>query len=224
VTTERTQVLDMMAKEPKPRARGRGNAIGKPRIAAVAEGSTAMGPVETETYRRDWRAAYQYRRHVEKIAGERAQDLILAKLEKDAVAAAEKALRAAGGTKGKTAKSGFAAIREAARRHEEEDFDHAPASSGNRKTLAPVVAATVAARLMFARLSEENEVDVLDHVARHFQEATLVFARDESPLRPAVHGELQRLGQRSQPLYVALDAETRAGRRRRRDPRRRTGC
>ena len=76
-----------------------------------------MGPVETgATYRRDWRAAYKYRRHVEKIAEERAQDLILAKLEKDAVAAAEKALREAGGTKRKTAKNGFAALREGARR------------------------------------------------------------------------------------------------------------
>src|SRR5258708_16569846 len=54
---------------------------------------------------------------------------------------------------------------------------------------------------------KENGVDVLDHVARHFQEATLVFERDESPLRPVVHGDLQRLGPRSHPLYVSFDPQ-----------------
>jgi SMODS-associated and fused to various effectors sensor domain/ATPase family associated with various cellular activities (AAA) len=127
---------------------------GGPSYQSVRSG---MGPVETETYRRDWRAAYKYRRHVEKIAEERAQDLILAKLEKDAIAAAEKALREAGEAKRKTAKNGVAALREAARRQQvDEDFDSVPALSSYRKAPPPVAAASVAARLMFARLFDAS--------------------------------------------------------------------
>lgn len=140
----------MMPRDPVPPFPKGVNSQSPSRADAVDAKIGVMGPVEAETYSKDWRAAYQFRRHTEKVAAARAQDLILAKLEKDTVAAAEKALRDAGGApKRKTGKTGFAALREAARR--QQDLDDDDTSSHDWKSAVPV-AASVAARLMFARL------------------------------------------------------------------------
>lgn len=158
MTTEHSSMLSMMAERPGrgTGAREKENTVSaKSRNARVEAESADMGPLETDAYKNDWRAAYRYRRHLEKIAAERAQDLILQKLEKDAIAAAEQAMREAGRKNPKAAKSGFAGLREAAWRSDE-DESYSVRALPDGKFPTPITAGRIAARLMFMRLFDSQ--------------------------------------------------------------------
>jgi ATP-dependent Zn protease len=153
--TKHVSVLTMMAHPPSG-ARG-----GAPNIGAD-EGNSAehvnavsrpMGPLEAEVYKKEWRAACRYRAHAEKAAAEREHDLMIKRLELDAIAAAEKAMRDAGGKRRDGKKQGFASLREASQPNEEAGDEERPVRAAkNAATPPPVTAGCVAARLIFARL------------------------------------------------------------------------
>lgn len=160
MTSKHSSMLGMMAERPErgTRTRNKGSIVDvKLQNAPVVVESTGLGPLETATYKNDWRTAYRYRRQLENIAAERAQDLILKKLEKDAIAAAEKAMRGNGRNKSKTAKSGFAGLREAAWRADgEEGGSYSVRRLPGGTVHLPVTAGRVAARLLFARLFDSR--------------------------------------------------------------------
>lgn len=141
---------------PEPGARS-----GAPKVAVnqgdagepVAAVSGTMGPLEAEAYKKEWRAACRYRAHLEKAAAERKHDLLIKQLELDAIAAADKAMRDAGGKRRDGMKHGLASLREASRPDEEDEDEERPVRAAkNAAAPPPVTAGRVAARLMFARL------------------------------------------------------------------------
>jgi len=121
-----------------------------------------MGPLELAAYKADWRASMRYRRHVADVAAAREHELLVRRLEEEALVAAEKAMRAAG--KKSAGRSGGlrVAVGVSASKQEqnEEDEDAEQFSLAVRRRPPPpshpVTAARVAARLMFARLFDSR--------------------------------------------------------------------
>jgi len=122
----------------------------------------AMGPLELAAYKADWRASSRYRRHVAEVAAAREHELLVKRLEEEALIAAEKAMQAAGKKSG----GGLGGLRKpvglSARKQEqnEADEDAEQFSFVVRRRPPPpshpVTAARVAARLMFARLFDSR--------------------------------------------------------------------
>jgi hypothetical protein len=121
-------VLTMMAHPPS------GARAGAPIIGAdegnfaehVNTVSRPMGPLEAEVYKKEWRVACRYRAHVEKTAAEREHDLMIKRLESDAIAAAEKAMRDAGGKRRDGISRGIASLREVSRPDEQDGDEERP--------------------------------------------------------------------------------------------------
>ena len=122
----------------------------------------AMGPLELAAYKADWRASTRYRRHVAEVAAAREHELLIKRLEKEALIAAKKAMHAAGKMPGRgfaeQRKTAAAAARKQEQSEQDEDVEQFSLVVRRRPPPPshPTTAARVAARLMFARLFDSR--------------------------------------------------------------------
>jgi cell division protease FtsH len=169
MTTDDDSQLNMMAERPARDPRKYANVS---TAAAASQQPPAdvtalnIGRLETETYKREWRASFRYRSHVEKANAERERELLMKKIEQDAMAALEKTMRDAGGTSSASATAGYAELRKTAHADEgDEPGDRAARrTSGKKDTfVSAVTAGRVAASLMFAKMFDARP-DVLNAI------------------------------------------------------------
>jgi cell division protease FtsH len=149
--------LNMMAERPAygPRSRARANTDDATVQQAPADVTPSpMGPLEAETYKKEWRASYRYRHHAEDVAAEREQELLIKKLEQEAMAAAEKAMHAAGATRPAAAKRWLPNLRKDKPEVDEDDDNIPVVAKGTAPS--PVTAGRVAARLLLAKLFDSH--------------------------------------------------------------------
>lgn len=154
MTTKDNSHLNMMAERPAhgPRNRTRASSADATIQQPPADATPSpTGPLEAETYKKEWRASYRYRHHAEEVAAEREQELLIKKLEQEAMAAAEKAMHAAGTTRQAEAKRWLPNFHKTGRPDEGEDDDDTVPVAAKGTAPSPVTAGRVAARLLFAR-------------------------------------------------------------------------
>jgi cell division protease FtsH len=153
--TKHDSVLTMM-EHPGSVARS-----GAPLVTADKDGSAGhsiavpgpMGSLETQEYKKEWRAAYRYRAHLEHAAAERKHELMIKQLEVDAIGAAEKAMRDTGGKPRDGTSRGLPSLRDELRPDDEDEEEERRVRSDKKGAApAPVTSGRVAAQLLFARL------------------------------------------------------------------------
>jgi AAA+ superfamily predicted ATPase len=158
--------LNMMAERPPlgPRERAHANRSDAPVQQPPTDVTpSAMGALEADTYKKDWRASYRYHQHAEQLAADREQNLLIKKLEREAMAAAEKAMHAAGATRPAAAKRWLPDLRKTARPQEDEDDDDKVQIAAKGTEPLPVTAGHVAARLLLAKLFDSHPT-ILDAI------------------------------------------------------------
>ena len=149
--------LNMMAERPSrgSRHRAHANAAGASlRQPSADVTSAAMGRLEAETYKREWRASYRYRCHIEQANAKRERELLMKKIEQEAMAALEKTMREAGGAKSAGPKVGHAELRNTVQANEDDESDDHATVRTLKKGLcvSTVTAGRVAAGLIFAEM------------------------------------------------------------------------
>jgi cell division protease FtsH len=159
MSTKDNSRLNMMAERPAhgPRDRATANsndATVKQLTADVT--ASPMGPLEAQTYKKEWRVSCRYRHHAEEVAAEREQELLIKKLEQEAMAAAEKAMHAAGATRSAGVNRWLPNLRKTGRLDEADDDDDNVPVAAKGPAPWPVTAGRVAARLMLAKLFDSR--------------------------------------------------------------------
>ena len=114
-----------------------------------------MGRLEVDAYKKDWRASYRYRAYDKGITAEREQELLIAKLEREAMAAARKALHAAGANYPANSKRSLLPWNKAKPEVDEDDDDKVSVAAKEAAPW-PVTAGNVAARLLLAQLFDSH--------------------------------------------------------------------
>jgi hypothetical protein len=156
--------LKMMAERPARAARDREHSsvvtIPSPELSAEAVPVT-MGILETEAYKRQWRDSCRYRIHIEKANADRERELLLKKLEQDAIAALNNTERKAG-VEYLAPKSKLSRSREPDQIDEDdepEDRNALRVSGKNKKEpfVSAVTAGRVAASLIFAKMFDASQ-------------------------------------------------------------------
>jgi cell division protease FtsH len=163
--------LKMMAERPAGGTRGRDHSS----IVTIASPETTagvvpvnMGIMETEIYKRQWRDSCRYRIHIQKANADRERELLLKKLEQDAIAALNSTMRQAGGEELAPIKFKFSGPREPDQIDDDDepaDRNTLRASAKNKKEtfVSAVTAGRVAASLIFAKMFDASK-DVLNAI------------------------------------------------------------
>jgi cell division protease FtsH len=158
MTTDDDTQLKMMAERPARGTRDRTRVItgaGYTRQLSAGATPVTMGGLETEAYKREWRASYRYRSHIEKANADRERKLLMKKIEEDAIAALERTMRDAGGSKLTKANVGVAEWRKAVHDNEDDESEDQTARrpSGKKETfVSAITAGRVASSLIFAKM------------------------------------------------------------------------
>jgi AAA+ superfamily predicted ATPase len=154
--------LKMMAERPAHGSRDRvrvNTAAADSRQASADVTPVAMGHLEIETYKREWRASYRYRSYIEQANADRERELLMKKIEQEALAALEKTMREAGGTDRTTAKLSSAESWKTVKPDHDDDADNHASGRSPGKTgtfVSGVTAGRVAAGLIFARMFDAH--------------------------------------------------------------------
>jgi cell division protease FtsH len=163
--------LKMMAERPARATRGREHSsvvtIASPELSNEAVPAT-MGSLETKTYKKQWRDSCRYRIHIEKANADRERELLLKKLEQDAIAALKSTMRQAGGEELAPIKFKFSGSREPDQiggddEPEERNALRAPVKNKKETFGSAVTAGRVAASLIFAKMFDASK-DVLNAI------------------------------------------------------------
>jgi cell division protease FtsH len=162
--------LKMIAERHAGGTRGRDHSsivtIASPETSADVV-SVDTGILETETYKKQWRDSCRYRLHIEKANADRERELLLKKLEQDAIAALNNTERKAG-VEYLAPKSKLSRSREPDQIDEDdepEDRNALRVSGKNKKEtfVSAVTAGRVAASLIFAKMFDASQ-DVLNAI------------------------------------------------------------
>ena len=153
----------MMMEHPPMGAVAHGARASESPAGGTATPPASIGALELATYRREWRVSFRFRKRTAEIAEERERERAVKKLEEDARAAAERAMRE-NGLKPPSTRNQPPKGREVARSEFDED-DFTPALPTREKSpyVHPATAGRIAASLMFARVFDERPA-LLDSV------------------------------------------------------------
>jgi cell division protease FtsH len=163
--------LKMMAERPARGARGREHSntvtLAAPEASAEVV-SVIMGILETQAYKRQWRDSCRYRMHIEKANADRERELLMKKLEQDAIAALNNTRRQAGVEHLAPIKFKFSGSREPDQIDEDDEPEdrnalRASAKSKRETFVSAVTAGRVAASLIFAKIFDASQ-DVLNAI------------------------------------------------------------
>ncbi len=145
----------MMMEHPPMGAVAHGAKASESPAGEAAAPPASIGALEFAAYRREWRTSLRFRKRTAEIAEERKRERAIKKLEEDARAAAERAMRESG-LKPPSARNQPLKDRVARPEFEEDDFTPAPPKREKSPYVHPATAGRIAASLMFARLFDER--------------------------------------------------------------------